>query len=44
MAAAELGIDRHKLESRILELPGVLGVRTENAVLELQRSPIKETR
>ena len=39
-----MGIDRHKLESRILELPGVLGVRTENAVLELQRSPIKETR
>ena len=44
IAAAELGIDRHKLESRILELPGVLGVRTENAVLELQRSPIQETR
>ena len=44
IAAAELGIDRHKLESRILELPGVLGVRTENAVLELQRSPIKDTR
>ena len=42
IAASEIGIDRHRLENRILELPGILNVRTENAVLELQRSPIND--
>ena len=44
IAAASIGIDRYQLMERILEVPGVLDVRTENAVLEIIRTPIRDLR
>lgn len=44
IVAATLGIDKHQLRNRILEVPGILDVRFEDAIIEIIRVPIKDLR
>ena len=44
IVAATLGVDKHQLRNRILEIPGILDVRFEDAVIEIIRVPIKDLR
>ena len=40
IVATTLGIDKHQLRNRILEVPGILDVRFEDAIIEIIRVPI----
>ncbi|MAV95143.1 MAG: hypothetical protein CMA31_05600 [Euryarchaeota archaeon] len=42
IVAATLGIDKHQLRNRILEVPGILDVRFEDAIIEIIRVPIND--
>ena len=44
LAASKHGIDRHQLRNRILETPGILDVRFEDATIEIIRVPVKDLR
>ena len=44
LVASKHGIDRHQLRNRILETPGILDVRFEDATIEIIRTPIKDLR
>ena len=44
IVAATLGIDKHQLRNRILEVPGILDVRFEDTIIEIIRVPIKDLR
>ena len=44
IVASTLGIDKNQLKNRILEVPGILDARFEDAKIEIIRVPIKDLR